>query len=206
MKNDEADWVRRAQNGDADAFALLVREHQQFVYNLAWRALGNPHEAEDAAQDAFVRAWLALPNFRGQSQFRTWLYRIVTNVCYNRLPRLRREVTALGDEQVADVPDDDVRDPSSGVENDEVRAYLHQQVDSLPESYKILVTLRYQQELSYEEIATVLSLPLGTVKTGLFRAKAQLRTALRRFEAEAALPGKGRRTELALPEAEELMR
>ena len=208
MNNDESDWVRRAQNGDAEAFALLVGEHQQFVYNLAWRALGNPHEAEDAAQDAFVRAWLALPNFRGQSQFRTWLYRIVTNVCYNRLPRLRREISAMGDEEVTAlrVPDADTSDIAASLEQDEVRAHLHRQIDSLPERYKILVALRYQQELSYEEIAGVLSLPLGTVKTGLFRARAQLREALRRFEAEAIQPDEGRQPDLALPEVEELVR
>jgi RNA polymerase sigma-70 factor (ECF subfamily) len=179
---EEKELVRRAQAGDAEAFSLLVSEHQQFVYNLALRALQDSHEAEDAAQDAFVRAWMALPNFRGQSQFRTWLYRIVTNVCYNRMPKLRRQMAAMGDDQVIDVPDEDSDDPADEVEAAQRRAYLHTQIDELPESYKILVTLRYQQGLSYDEIASVLSLPLGTVKTGLFRAKAQLRQALHQFE------------------------
>jgi len=161
---------------------MLVTEHQQFVYNLALRALQDSHEAEDAAQDAFVRAWMALPNFRGQSQFRTWLYRIVTNVCYNRMPKLRRQMAAMGDDQVIDVPDEDSDDPADEVEASQRRAYLHERIDELPESYKILVILRYQQGLSYDEIASVLSLPLGTVKTGLFRAKAQLRQALHQFE------------------------
>ena len=182
MNNDEQELIRRAQTGEAEAFARLVERHQQFVYNLAVRALGDLHEAEDAAQDAFVRAWMALPNFRGQAQFRTWLYRIVTNVCYNRLPRLRREMAAIGDDHADEIPDDNSPAPVDGIEHDQRRVYLHQKIDSLPESYKILVTLRYQQELSYEEIATVLSLPLGTVKTGLFRAKAQLRDALHQFE------------------------
>ncbi len=184
MKIDEKGLVRRAQHGDTDAFAVLVSEHQQFVYNLALRALDDAHEAEDAAQDAFVRAWMALPNFRGQAQFRTWLFRIVTNVCYNRAPRLRRELSAIGDEEVTELPDETPfgADPALGVEDAQRRAFLHRQIGSLPENYKVLVTLRYQQELSYEEIASVLSLPLGTVKTGLFRAKAQLREALREFE------------------------
>lgn len=179
---DEKDLVRRAQNGDAEAFAGLVGQHQQFVYNLALRALGDPHEAEDAAQDAFVRAWMALPNFRGQSLFRTWLYRIVTNVCYNRLPRLRREMSAIGDDHSDEFADEASPVPGTDVEKDQQRVFLHRQIDSLPESYKILVTLRYQQEMSYDEIASVLSLPLGTVKTGLFRAKAHLRDALRQYE------------------------
>ncbi len=173
--------VRRAQAGDAEAFGALVAAHQQFVYNLAWRALGDTVEAEDAAQEAFVRAWLALPNFRGQAQFRTWLYRIVTNLCCNRLPRLRRDLTALGEGEVLDVPDEQPG-LEAGLVAGERRAFLHQQIESLPESYRVLVLLRFQQGLPYEEIATVLSLPLGTVKTGLHRARARLREALRDFE------------------------
>ncbi len=182
----EKEWIRKAQRGDAEAFAALVAEHQQFVYNLALRTVGNAQEAEDIAQEAFVRAWLALPNFRGQSQFRTWLYRIVNNLCYNRLPRLRRELAAAGEEEAGELPDESSVgvDPASGLEADERRAFLHREIEALPESYRLLVTLRYQQELSYEEIASVLSLPLGTVKTGLFRAKARLRSALSEFEQE----------------------
>lgn len=179
----ETELIRRAQTGDADAFAELVNAHQRFVYHLALRALGHPQEAEDAAQEAFVRAWLALPNFRGQARFQTWLYRIVTNLCYNRLPRLRRELSALGDDEMPDVPDDAPHsDPLAGLEMDERRAFLHRQIDQLPESYRLLVTLRFQQALSYDDIASVTSLPLGTVKIGLHRARARLREALRQFE------------------------
>lgn len=174
--------VRRAQRGDIEAFAALVAEHERFVYNLALRALGDQAEAEDVSQEAFVRAWQALPNFRGQAQFRTWLYRIVTNLCYNRLPRLRRDLTALGDEAAEAVPDEAWADPAGGVEAEERRAFLQRQIEALPEGYRLLVTLRFQQELSYDEIASVLSLPLGTVKTGLSRARARLRAALHSYE------------------------
>jgi RNA polymerase sigma-70 factor, ECF subfamily len=174
--------VRSAQRGDTEAFAGLVDEHQRFVYNLALRALGDPAEAEDVSQEAFVRAWQALPNFRGQARFRTWLYRIVTNLCYNRLPRLRRDLSALGDEVAEAVPDEVWADPAGAVESEERRVFLHRQIEALPESYRLLVTLRFQQELSYDEIASVLSLPLGTVKTGLFRARARLRLALHDYE------------------------
>jgi RNA polymerase sigma-70 factor (ECF subfamily) len=180
--HDEAGLVRRAKAGEAEAFGTLVLAHQQFVYNLAWRALGNEQEAEDLAQEAFVRAWLALPNFRGQSQFRTWLYRIVTNLCYNRLPRLRRDLAALGVSEAVDVPDTPDTNPAAGVEAAERRAFLHRAIDELPEGYRMLVMLRFQQDMPYDEIATVMSLPLGTVKTGLFRARARLRQALSTFE------------------------
>jgi RNA polymerase sigma-70 factor (ECF subfamily) len=180
-KDDEA-LVRRAQRGDAEAFAGLVAEHQRFVYNLALRALDDQTEAEDVSQEAFVRAWQALPKFRGQAQFRTWLYRIVTNLCYNRLPRLRRDLAALGDEAAEAVPDEVRADPAGGMEDEERRAFLHRQIETLPESYRVLVMLRFQQALSYDEIASVLSLPLGTVKTGLSRARARLRAALVDYE------------------------
>ncbi len=174
----EDELIRRAQAGEAEAFASLVAQHQRFVYNLALRALSNPHDAEDATQEAFVRAWVALPGFRRKAQFRTWLYRIVTNLCYNKLPRLRRELAALGEHDVADLPQETGADPAAPLEAEEQRAFLHRQIESLPESYRVLIALRYQEELSYTEIAEVMSLPLGTVKIGLHRAKAQLRAAL----------------------------
>ena len=189
----EGELVRRAQAGDADAFGALVTEHQRFVYNLALRALGDPHEAEDVAQEAFVRAWLALPNFRRQAQFRTWLSRIVTNLCYNRLPHLRRELIAMGEEAIADMPDETFTDLAFGVEAEERRAFLHRQIEALPENYRLLVALRFQQELPYEEIAGILNLPLGTVKTGLFRARARLRQALRDYEDNSGYMAEERR-------------
>ncbi len=174
--------VLRAQTGDSQAFSELVVIHQQFVYNLALRSLGDPQEAEDVSQEAFVRAWLALPNFRGKSRFRTWLYRIVINLCYNRLPRLRSEITALGEEQIADFSGKSTEDPHFSMEAEERNAFLHRQIETLPESYRLLITLRFQQELSYAEIAEVISMPIGTVKTGLFRAHKQLRTAMAMIE------------------------
>jgi RNA polymerase sigma-70 factor (ECF subfamily) len=182
----EQELVRRARGGEAEAFGALVGEHQQFVFNLALRTVNDPAEAEDIAQEAFVRAWQALPNFRGQAQFRTWLYRIVTNLCYNRLPRLRRELAALGEAEAGEWVDDTPTgaDPARSAEAAEQRTFLHQQIAALPESYRLLVTLRFQQELSYEEIASVTSLPLGTVKTGLFRARAKLKEALQEYEHE----------------------
>jgi len=199
LHRDEAELVDLARRGDTNAFAELLRAHQDFAYNLALRSLGDPHEAEDLTQEAFVRAWQALPRFRGDARFRTWLYRIVANLCYNRLPRLRREISALGDSAInsaaigsgdpgegviADLPASPSGDPLSKLEAQERRAFLHRQIDALPESYRLLITLRYQQELSYAEIAEVVDLPLGTVKTGLFRARQRLRQALQEYEQE----------------------
>jgi RNA polymerase sigma-70 factor (ECF subfamily) len=174
--------IRRAQKGDQDAFAALVDEHQRFVYNLALRVVKDENEALDLAQETFVRAWTALPNFKGQSQLRTWLYRIVTNLCYNRLPNLRRSLNDLGDDVMDFIPDIKIDTPAHEFETNETRRNLHRAMENLDEKYRLLITLRYQNELSYDEIASTLNLPLGTVKTGIFRAKQQLRKSLVQLE------------------------
>ena len=180
----DSEWilVQKAQKGDSEAFEALVNEHQRYVYNLALRVVKDENEALDLAQETFVRAWTALPNFRGQSQFRTWLYRIVTNLCYNRLPNLRRSLNDLGDDVMEDIPESHFETPSQSYESNETRDNLYQAIENLDENYRLLITLRYQNELSYEEIASTLNLPLGTVKTGIFRAKEQLRKSLAQLE------------------------
>jgi len=176
----EREWLQRAGKGDADAFGMLVSLHERFVYNLAYRTLGSVEDAQDVTQEAFVRAWLSLPGFRAEAQFRTWIYRIVLNLCLDRIPRLRRDFAALSDEDLADSPAPDNRAPDilSTLEADEARKILQHEIATLPASQRLLVTLRYQDELSYDEIASLVNLPLGTVKTGLFRAKERLRQAL----------------------------
>jgi len=181
---EEAELVRRAQAKDMEAFEVLVNLNQRYVYNLAFRVLNDEQEARDVSQEAFVRAWLALNGFRGQSQFRSWLFRIVTNLCYNRLPGLRRQLSALGDDCLTELPSDPLQEPGPHrqVEMQEQRTFLHQKIEALPESLRMLIVLRYQEELSYEEMAQVLNLPLGTIKTGLFRAKERLREGFQILE------------------------
>ena len=182
MPDNETTLIQKAQKGDHDAFAALVDEHQRYVYNLALRVMKDENEALDLTQETFVRAWTALPNFKGQSQLRTWLYRIVTNLCYNRLPNLRRSLNDLGDNVMEEIPEMNFVTPAQEFESNETRQHLYKAIDALDANYKLLITLRYQNELSYEEIAASLNLPLGTVKTGIFRAKAQLRNALAHLE------------------------
>lgn len=190
--SDEAALVERARKGDANAFEALVLAEQRFVYSLALRFTGDAREAEDIAQEAFLRVWRGLPGFEGRSQFRTWLYRIVVNLCYNRLPRLRQEFTALGieEEDGEDSPRGQssliaggaYADPARQVEANERQAFLQAQILLLPRTQRVLAMLRFQQDCSYEEIAEVMDLPLGTVKTGLFRARQRLKCALRELE------------------------
>jgi len=181
----EEKLVRRAQAGDTDAFAELVLEHQRFVFNLALRTLSDPQDAEDLSQEAFIRAWGALPRFRRKARFQTWLYRIVMNLCYNRLPRLRKEISELADDSINLMEDStSMHSPAAALDAEELRGYLHEQIDVLPESQRVLITMRFQQDLSYAEISEIVGIPLGTVKTGIFRARKQLREALRQFEEE----------------------
>lgn len=171
--------VRNAQQGDTQAFGELVLAYQTYVYNLALRSLSDPYEAQDAAQEVFLRAWQGLPAFRAESRFSTWLYRITVNLCFNRRPRLRRELAAISMDAGDDIDfPSEVDNPLSLVERSEQRAFLHRAIERLPESYRLLISLRYGQDLAYDEIARILGVPLGTVKTGLFRARAHLKAAL----------------------------
>lgn len=176
--------MSRAMQGDALAFEELVRTHAHFAYNLALRVLGDPHEAEDVTQEAFLRAWRAIPSFRDEARFRTWLYRIVVNRCYDRLPRLAEQMAALESETPPDLLDES----PAAYDNmlaEEARQRVHHAIDSLPESYRMLITLRHLQEMSYAEISEATGMPLGTVKVGLHRARRRLRESLLQAEVYA---------------------
>ena len=181
MNQDEQTLIKQAQQGNTVAFEALVTMHATLVYNLANRTLNNPHEAEDVAQEAFVRAWQGLPRFKAKAKFSTWLYRIVTNLCYNRLPRLKTELMALDTETAVTLPDSQAA-IETGLLSEEIKMALHSAIDNLPESYRLLITLRHLQEMSYAEIAAVTDMPLGTVKTGIFRARRLLRERLEEME------------------------
>lgn len=182
MVDDDEHWlVRQAQTGDTDAFEALVNRHAQLVYNLALRTLNNPQEAEDIAQETFVRVWKGLPQFRAESRFSTWLYRITTNLCYNRLPRLKDELAALHPDESLMLADG--RLPiETGLLTAELCDHIFSAIDDLPDSYRLLIALRHLQGMSYAEIARVTDMPLGTVKTGIFRARRLLRQALQTYE------------------------
>ncbi|HEY5728530.1 MAG TPA: sigma-70 family RNA polymerase sigma factor [Anaerolineales bacterium] len=182
MPSNEKTLIQRAKKGNQDAFAALVDEHQRYVYNLALRIVKDENEALDLTQETFVHAWTALPNFEEKSQFRTWLYRIVMNLCYNRLPNLRRSLNDLGDDVMENIPETNFNNPVQEFESNETSRHLHEAIKRLDGKYRLLITLRYQDELSYDEIASTLNLPLGNVKTGIFRAKEQLRKSLARLE------------------------
>jgi RNA polymerase sigma-70 factor (ECF subfamily) len=177
---DDTELVQRAQRGDEFAFEQLVRRHQRYVFNVAYRVLNDYAEAEDITQEAFVRAWRGLPGFRGQARFTMWIYRIVHNLCLNRLPGLRREL--LRTEPLEEALAAPAPSQAELVEVRERVAFLHAQLDQLPEKYRLVLTLRYLQHLSYDEIAAALDLPVGTVKTHIHRARRLLMEQSRQWE------------------------
>jgi RNA polymerase sigma-70 factor (ECF subfamily) len=175
-------WVARARAGDQHAFGEIMRATQTQVYNLAYQILRNPQEAEDLAQQAYLRAWRALPGFRGESKFTTWLYRITTNACLNRRRQIGRTVD-LDDTGLAMLPDPQPQPEVTALERLE-QADLWRAVAQLPDRYRTVLTLFYQTQLSYQDIATALALPLGTVKAQLNRARSALAKLVKGDEAD----------------------
>lgn len=160
----------------AEEFERIVREYQDKIFRLAYSMLGNRAAAEEAAQDALVRVWKGLPGFRGESSLSTWIYTITRNVC---LTILRREsVLTASLDQPAIRHEAEKRTSGSWFteETPDVRALL----DRLPAKYRQVTILFYMQEKSYDELANMLGLPLGTVKTYLFRARKTLAAELAR--------------------------
>ena len=186
---EEDNLVQKAREGDTRAFAELVRAHQQFAYHVALRALNNTQDAEDIVQEAFVKVWESLTSFRHDSRFRTWLYRIVMNLCYNQLPRLRKDINALDQDSIhLELSDTNLdMDPVLRLEGKETLTFIQQQIKYLPDQYKIMLLLRYQQGCSYAEISEILDVPLGTVKTGIFRARERLKDAVYQYFEERVL-------------------
>ena len=172
--------VRAASKGDEEAFGELVRLHEKKVYNLALRLCGSPEDAADVAQEAFLSAWKGLPSFRGESGFSTWLYRLTSNACIDLLRRTKRqrsEVSLDGEETGID-PVDPTPAPQEQAERAELRQAVTDALRQLGDSHRQALVLREMQELSYEEIAAVLDVDLGTVKSRISRARSALRKIL----------------------------
>lgn len=168
--------ISRARGGDREAFGALVEQYRDNVYRLAYRMCGNAYDADEAAQEAFVAAWRALPNFRGDAKFSTWLYRLTTNAAIDVMRREKRHQT-VGDGEMMELADD-ADSPQETVERTEQQEAVQKALATLSEEYREVLLLRYMEELDYAEIAEVLQLPSGTVKSRINRAKAALKTAL----------------------------
>ncbi len=184
VEQDDAALVSACKVGDQDAFALLVQRHQRFVFNLVFRILGQYEEANEVTQEAFLAAWQGLSGFRGNARFSTWLYRIAYNCALKQLEQRKRDQAlqlAIQLEQ-ADQRIDNDEHLGAGIEALDRQTVVREHLSNLPAKYRIVLVLRHLQEMTYEEMAEILMMPIGTIKTHLFRARNLLKERLEALE------------------------
>ncbi len=170
----ELELIAKAQQGDRQAFGELVRRHREGAINVVYRMCGDANLAEDAAQEAFIRAWQHLPNYRPRSPFRNWVYRIATNVALDFLRRERETV----DVDALSLASSSDEEPEALVEGEERGERVRQAVLALPSASRAVLVLREYEGLSYREIADTLGIPIGTVMSRLNYARNRLRESL----------------------------
>ncbi len=185
-EQDDALLVAASRRGDQDAFAQLVQRYQRRIFNLVFRILQQYDEATEITQETFLAAWQGLPSFRGEARFPTWLYRIAYNCSLKQLEHRKRDralQAAMQAEQVLQQVDDSVR-ADAELEAHDRQTMIQEQISNLPAKYRIVLVLRHLQEMTYEEMAEALTMPIGTIKTHLFRARNLLKERLEAFDRE----------------------
>lgn len=181
----DMELVEKSIKGDVNAFEDLVRRYQNKVFTVAFRMIGNREDAADLSQEAFVKAYRALPNFRGEASFQTWLHHIITNVCRDEL-RKRSRISAISlDKEIITSEGtfqselaDDALGPEDILENKDLAKNIQQAINILGPEYRMTIIMREIQGFSYEEIANTLSCSIGTVKSRLNRARTILKNIL----------------------------
>jgi RNA polymerase sigma-70 factor (ECF subfamily) len=175
MKDPDQPLLDEIRAGNSHRFGALVDRHKDRALTLAVRLVGNKEEAEELVQDSFIRAYRNLVDFRGDSRFGTWFYRILYNLCMTKVTR-KTNVAMVPWIEVPDLgaPEEET-DSLREIEQREMQSILREEIRRLPEAFAAAITLFYVQEMTYDEIAAVTGLPLGTVKTNLFRGRQALR-------------------------------
>lgn len=182
MKKEERELILAAQKGSEEAFEALVKLHERQIYALTLRICGNPEDAAEAAQEAFLSAWQGLRFFRQESEFSTWLYRLASNASIDLLRKEKRHrgAASLDDELNPEVPDGTALTPQDALERKEIREQIREGLLDLSADHRQVLVLREMHQLSYQEISDVLDLDVGTVKSRISRARQQLRKFLLR--------------------------
>ncbi|PLR65952.1 MULTISPECIES: RNA polymerase sigma factor SigW [Bacillaceae] len=177
--------IKQVKKGDQNAFAEIVDIYKDKIYQLCYRMLGNSHEAEDIAQEAFIRAYVNINSYDMDKKFSTWLYRIATNLTIDRIRKkkpdyyLDAEVTGTEGLTMYSQVAADVALPEDQVETMELQEMIQKEILKLPDKYRSVIVLKYIDELSLIEISEILNLPIGTVKTRIHRGREALRKQLR---------------------------
>ncbi|MDC3414788.1 RNA polymerase sigma factor SigW [Aquibacillus sp. 3ASR75-11] len=185
MENAIKQKIKQVKKGDQAAFADVVSFYQNKVYQICYRMIGNVHEAEDLAQEAFIRAFVNIQSFDDNRKFSTWLYRIATNLTIDRIRKKKPDYYLDADVKGTDGLDmysqlaSDQKLPEEEVESLELQSYIQTEIMMLPPKYRSVIVLRYLDELSLLEISEVLDIPIGTVKTRIHRGRESLRKRLR---------------------------
>jgi RNA polymerase sigma-70 factor (ECF subfamily) len=174
----ERKWILRAREGDTEAFTRLVEAYQTPVYNLAYRMLGNSVEAEDAAQETFIRVYTRLHTYDVTRKFSSWLLSIASHYCIDRLRRRRMTLLSLEDVAFSGHLASDVDLPEEAVVRNEKEGQVRRLLDELPEDYRAAVVLRYWYDCSYKEIARILDTTESAIKSRLFRARRKMASAV----------------------------
>jgi RNA polymerase sigma-70 factor (ECF subfamily) len=179
-EQDDTQLVKASQHGNQDAFALLVQRHQRRVFNMVMRMLQDYEDASEVTQEAFLAAWQGLPSFRGEARFATWLYRITYHCCLRQLERRKREGNLQAVIEVEQILESMHKEQQAEdiLERRDRQAMVREQMEQLPSQYRMVLILRHLQEMTYEEMADILSMPVGTIKTHLFRARNLLKKRL----------------------------
>lgn len=181
MSGEDADLIRRCLAGDQKAYRDLVRRYQRPVYSVVLRVVRRSEDAEDITQETFVRMFRALERYDLERPFTAWLFTIASRLAIDHLRRRRVQTVSLSQAEPGSSEERTIDVEDKGLKPDEITSYHEEEkrsqdlIDSLPEHYRIVVLLRHQQDLSYEEIAEALNLPLGTVKARIHRARAILK-------------------------------
>jgi len=186
-EKDDLELIERCRAGDSRAFDLLVLRYQHKVFNLAYRLLGNYEEAKDMAQEAFVRAFQSLKSFRQESSFYTWLYRIVTNLCKNKMRSWSRSLKPISIDNPIEKEESEVSrtlvdpnlTPAQVLERKNLEQEVQKAIAGLPSKYRLVVVFRDMEELPYEKIANIIGCSVGTVKSRLHRGRMLLRERLK---------------------------
>jgi len=185
---EEALWVEQARRGDKKAFSQLVQAYQRPVYSITYRMLGNPEEAEDAAQEAFLRAYSNLSKYDPKRKFSTWLFSIANHHCIDRLRKRRMKWVSIDDNPVLSNMAGDSPQPERKALGQEERESVQRVLEQLDPTYRMPLILRYWEECSYEEIAEIMDITVPAVKSRLFRARQQVAALYKEGEPAAGQP------------------